>query len=724
MSDEYQEFDPSQYINNIQTTVSPATQFVEHNPEDYFKNITVLEQPKTFSKTLEEKSHNILKNAEFFANPGRFMPKSAKQFAQSAASLADTTIGSAIPAAGSYLIQGVTRPFTTPEKAAEYGQEFASATDKPFGKAFGITNELSYKNEASNRLMQFVSENMDKGADYISQQTGLPKEDVAHMMNSLTIAGTHATNTYVVPKVKTAVGKMRQAFEEKQAELESGTPFKSEQSKGFAEPKGQVTVQQVGSQIAPEGVPNNFGQTAQIATLETPKERSIEVPLELPENRAETSPFTPDELKQRETLLNKIGLDQVRQSALEGNPKEASSQFITSQADQGPYGSGMTQQINLEKEILDNHFNKIQEEAGGTTIRHGTPFQEGDKIKVGKTIKDALQEGYESHQKETTSLYKEATNTLGNTPVELKGFNDFLNADENFAYQNEKGLQTGIKQFMNRKGFLDESGNVKPLTVAQAEQVRQYINSKYHYETKQLGGQLKGLLDNDVFETVGGETYQKARKHYQKGIEVYDNPKAMGNLLADEGVNQKIPDEKVASTVVNLPHSQFEHLFNTLEADGQATAVNQLKTSLVEQIRQAGQSAKNQPFNSVAAAKEAANLGEKLNIAFRNDPKGLEAIYDGLEAANILHIPNKYPGAAIQSHLLNNKFSEIAVQRAGAVAGGAAGSMFGPVGAGVGAAGGEFLGGKAATRMRTKRQAEQLEKEIKTTKLSDMNTGK
>jgi len=725
MSDEYD-------VNSLLQNIPSGQNYLgssEYNVNDILGNIQPYTAPAVVSPS-RVTGKNILKGAEYFATGGPFGVKKFKEPAKGVASLLDTTIGSAIPSTASYVTQAVVRPFTTSERAAEIASNVGSALDKPFGKAFGITEEPAYKQEASNRFMQFVGENMGKGADWIAKQTGLPKADVEHMMNSLAIVGTHQAVQYGKPVVKGVVQNIQNRFEQAKADL-SGRPVEP-----IVETPQQVVTQQqaVTSQgtmpgaIAPEGGAPGTAPipkaTVEVSAPTAPVlERKLEVPLEMPENRAEVNPFKPEDISAREQLLNKIGLEDIRLSALEGNPKEAASQFITAQADQGPYGSGMTHQINVEKQALDNHFNKIQEEAGGTTIRHGTPFQEGDKIKVGRTIKDALQEGYDNHATETKGLYKEATDTLGKTPVELKGFNEFLNADENFAYQNEKGLQTGIKQFMNRKGFLDEGGNVKPLTVAQAEEVRQYINSKYHYETKQLGGQLKGLLDNDVFETVGGETYQKARKHYQKGIEVYDNPKAMGNLLGDEGVNQKIPDEKVASTVVNLPHSQFEHLFNTLEADGQATAVNQLKTSLVEQIKQAGQSAKDQPFNSVAAAKEASKLSEKLKVAFKNDPVALEAIYDGLEAANILHIPNKYPGAAIQSNLLKNKFSEIAVQRAGALAGGAAGSIFGPLGGGLGAAGGEYLGGKGAAQLKSGRQLEQLQKEIKRsgTPLSELN---
>jgi hypothetical protein len=725
-----QEYDINDLLKNIKSSDVLASGAKEY---DINSLLTELKPYKAESITASANASptNVLKGAEFFArNPiGSQAINSPfiKDVGKGVASVLDTTIGSAIPSAVGYVTQAVARPFTSPERAAEIAQNVSGAIDKPFGKAFGITEDPAYKQEASQRFTQFISENMDKGADWLSKQTGLPKDDVAYIMNSAAMVGGYQAGKVGIPtSIKNAAEKAITG-KEKPTIYQEPTGVLADLNRQFDQAKANLAIEPV-QPVTIGGTPGTVpikpkavevldpatGKAVVAVEQQAPiQERVFNVPLEQPVNIAETAPLSQDILAKREALINKIGIDDIRKSALEGNPKEAASQFITSQADQGPYGSGMTQQINTEKSALDKHFEKVQENAGGKIVRYGTSFQEGDKIQVGKTIKDALQEGFDDHVKETGKLYKEATDLIGDRPVTVNNFNEFLKADENFAYQNEKGLQTGIKQFLNRKGFMDENGNVKPLTVAQAEEVRQYINGKYHHETARLGGQLKGLIDSDVFEQVGGETYQKARKHYQKGIQVYDDPKAVGDLLSDQGVNQKIPDEKVGSKVVTLPNSQFEHLFNTLEADGKTTATNQIKTSLVEQIRQAGQSAKDQPFNSIAAAKEASNLSEKLKIAFKNDPQGLEAIYDGIEVADILHIPTKYPGAGVQTQLLNNKFSEMAVQRAGAIVGGAGGSIFGPVGAGVGAAGGEFLGGKGAAKLRGGRQAAQFEKEIK-----------
>ena len=107
------------------------------------------------------------------------------------ASLADTTIGSVLPLAGQ-VVQAGARPFTSPQQAEQIGGAVSSALDKPFGKAFGVTDNPAYKAEASQQIMNFIGANINKGADWISKQTGLPVEDVRNMIG---------TSTLAVPKV-------------------------------------------------------------------------------------------------------------------------------------------------------------------------------------------------------------------------------------------------------------------------------------------------------------------------------------------------------------------------------------------------------------------------------------------------------------------------------------------------------------------------------------------
>jgi len=144
-------------------------------------------------------------------------PNALQRFGQGVASLADTTIGGVLPLAG-HAVQAVARPFTTPQKAEELGQQVSSAVSQPFGKAFSVTETHGYKNEASQQLMSFIGENINKGAEWIAQKTGLPVEDVRNMTNSLALGG-GALAAKPLGAVGRAAGEKVFALEEKLPKL-------------------------------------------------------------------------------------------------------------------------------------------------------------------------------------------------------------------------------------------------------------------------------------------------------------------------------------------------------------------------------------------------------------------------------------------------------------------------------------------------------------------------
>lgn len=71
----------------------------------------------------------------------------------------------------------------------------------PIGRATGVTETPSYQNNLAKQALGFVAENMDKGADWIAGQTGLPKPDVMNMMQVLLTAGPLKTTGAVLREV-------------------------------------------------------------------------------------------------------------------------------------------------------------------------------------------------------------------------------------------------------------------------------------------------------------------------------------------------------------------------------------------------------------------------------------------------------------------------------------------------------------------------------------------
>ncbi len=113
---------------------------------------------------------------------------SVKKFLRSSAALADTVAGVVPGIAGMATYAGARAVGQTPEEASIAQAKVVGALDKPIGKAFGITETPEYKGEASQQLIRFIGENVEKGADWISKQTGVPKSDVEFYINSAALA--------------------------------------------------------------------------------------------------------------------------------------------------------------------------------------------------------------------------------------------------------------------------------------------------------------------------------------------------------------------------------------------------------------------------------------------------------------------------------------------------------------------------------------------------------
>jgi hypothetical protein len=151
--------------------------------------------------------------------PGqRQSPSALKQFGRSAASLADVTLGGVLPGAAQYLAYPFARVGRSPEEAQAITQNIVDAVGKPFGKTFGVAETPEYQQEAGRQIMDFIGQNFQKGAKWISEKTGLPTADVESYL---------ATATLTAPKVVPPVAKAAtEAIE--QAKIGVQMPFEKQ----------------------------------------------------------------------------------------------------------------------------------------------------------------------------------------------------------------------------------------------------------------------------------------------------------------------------------------------------------------------------------------------------------------------------------------------------------------------------------------------------------------
>lgn len=182
-------FDPDAYLKTIQPVAAPAVAPVAPStpvaaPAPSIRYADIPEGPDLTGVVPQTNAMRLFSPTEPSVN-------ALKQTGQGLASLADVTLGGIVPGVLGSVAYPVSRAFgQTPEQATATAQRLIAPFEKPFGRAFGITEEPGYTGEASRRLTEFIGQNIEKGAKWISERTGLPEADVANMLGTASIPAT------------------------------------------------------------------------------------------------------------------------------------------------------------------------------------------------------------------------------------------------------------------------------------------------------------------------------------------------------------------------------------------------------------------------------------------------------------------------------------------------------------------------------------------------------
>lgn len=233
-------------------------------PQDTFANIfeslaAKPGQPGKATTVQGETAEPTLKQQAITQTAGlvqKFL-QARRELGAGAASLLDVTVGGVIPGvAGPVTYAGARALGKTPEEAAALEQKVVGATEKPFGKAFGVTQEPAYTGEASRQLMDFIGQNISKGAEWIAQQTGLPVGDVQNMMGTA-IAGAAPIAGRAVSATGRAVERgvvepMRKAAAELEPPKAVAAPAPGRVSVGAAATPNEAVIQQALSVVSPQ----------------------------------------------------------------------------------------------------------------------------------------------------------------------------------------------------------------------------------------------------------------------------------------------------------------------------------------------------------------------------------------------------------------------------------------------------------------------------------------
>ena len=389
-----------------------------------------------------------------------------QKLGQGAASLADTTLGGVVPSIAGMATYGGARAIgQTPEEAAKTQQQVVSAIDKPFGKAFGVTETPGYKGEASQQIMNFIGENVGKGADYISQITGMPKPEVEHYMGLLGIAGAPVVGKglgavgkvagkelgIVGEGVKTAVQPLQEAFEKAKQKLPT---------------------------IRYEPTPAMKGMgAAEVDAARLRQERGNE-------------------------LLIPMG-DDLTKSQLTRNASDVT--FEREAAKSPEHGQPLQEKYAMQNAKLQRNLQAEVDATGAEMVGMDLP-------EFGKTLSDTFGKYEKERYQDVVDTYK-AAQDVGETaePVSYKSITDLIQK-ETQGRPTKKAQNPLYDIVLEELKANDPTGSGK-ISINAMEDIRKLINEEADPTKKgsiRLSKQLRKEIDAST-ENAGGDLYKQAR---------------------------------------------------------------------------------------------------------------------------------------------------------------------------------------------------------------------
>ena len=486
--------------------------------------------------------------------PPKTGPSSLAKFGQGLAALGDVTVGNVLPTFVGTIAYPTARAVygwkmpsqQAAQKAEELQQGLVGAIDKPFGKAFGVTETSGYKGEAVNQLMNFIGENASKGADWISKTTGVPKGDVESYMNTLGIA--------VAPTVGKGIAKV-----------------------------GQVAGKELGY----------VGEVAKTAV--EPMQKAFEkVKEKMPTVRMEKAPDTMkgmgaaevDMARLRQERGNELLIpmgDDMTKSQITRNPSDVTFERETAKSPE--LGAPLQDKYALQNEKLQRNLQAEVEQTGAEMVGMDAPD-------FGKVLSETFDKYRQDRRTEVSSAYK-AAQDAGETaqPVPYKAITDLITKET----QNRptKKAQNPLYAIVEEELKANDPNGTGLISVNAMEDIRKLINEEADPSKKgtvRLAKQIKEKIDAST-ENAGGDLYKEARAKNRAFEAEFEDQGIIRdiNRLKKGTTDRVVPLESLADKLVfKGTGADVKAVFSTLEKmgpEGQQIA-NELRGYAADKIRQ------------------------------------------------------------------------------------------------------------------------------------------
>tara|TARA_R110000822_G_scaffold154169_3_gene293700 strand:- start:826 stop:3387 length:2562 start_codon:yes stop_codon:yes gene_type:complete len=638
----------------------------------------------------------------------------------------DNTIGSVLPFFTKKLSQAGTR-FLGADKAGEISDKLVSYVDKPLGRAFGITEDPVYQNQALSRIMNFIGENKEKGDEWIAKNTGMNKNDVQFFTDMALIkAGQEPTKVIKKPieAVETIASSLQEALTEMKKPKDKTATVTLE---GVNYQPSMVGVGAAKTEINPY---KGFTGEDTISKGEFPQVKLSRVAKDVDK---------PEQAKIAQVVREILGEEGgVRPGVLSRNENTLRNEFAEAKM------SNPTMRGQVLKEQIANEQNALYRYAEKRIDETGSNKNLLSDYERGQVLHDAMasQEGLRGFFKqEKQTLFDDAKAKVGDNPIVTTKVDDLL-ADKQFRASlglgGNEGVAASAEQFIRlakEVGFKDEFGVVHPAnSISAFKAVREALNSQYNANNAKVIKKINKAIDEDMALAGGQELYKKADNMHEAEMTLFGS-KGMKELFGEideNGIQKGIPFDNMIKKLNQMPVDQFKHVFDTLSLlqnglvktkkfeiqvpkeiqDYAKAALAEIKGGLAREVYQAG--AKNAgEWNKNAVNTVLNSRAEKIKHAFSPDEQ--RAFHTLNYGGHFMQPKHEYEGAGLQQRRVGVIAGNLptALETVGALTGSTMATV-------AGRKAGEFGQSKIVGRSERK-EAEKLQKEMKQNiKLSDM----
>lgn len=635
-----------------------------------------------------EKAAKVSQAAKKFLAEQPSLGQIAAETGAGLASMADVIAGVVpmVAGTGAYAVGRALQQ--TPEEATKLQQAVEAPLSQPVGRLFGVTEQPGYQQSAANRLMQFVGENLEKGAGYIAQQTGLPQADVQNMINSL---------TFVAPQaVKGAAGAVKGGVERVAAMAPEISP--EAQAAFTAAPevaalrRGEVTPEQVaGATLTPEQALEQFraagGQVPpQAAGLSVGAAQANFGPRNLtgmeyagpggyPSLKllqvGEGVPIPEQQVNAAMVAEVMQGKGGVRPGVVTRDENALRQEYALANM-KGPDGQPLPAAITMRNQIAAEQ-NALADYAKQRIANTGadpnlkTPYTRGLRLNDAAYGESGL---LGEIQRQKQNIYDEARAIVGDNPVDTPNIRGLL-TDKQFQGELKAAdlpnFIPGLQDLFDLHATQGFRGTM-PNSIASLEQLRKSVNARRDSKNSYFIGQLIQAIDDDIASAGGPGLYQRGREIH-RAEKVLFEPKGMQKIfgkISENDIKAGVPPEKMMEALNALPIDEWRHIYDTFDSVSKGrmpgnlqglevtpelqayakSVTNEMKGSLARDIYESGAGNVGE-WSAVKAKKELNAYDEKIQHAF--DPSEVEAFHTLNAVGQLMPAASPYKGAAIQA---------------------------------------------------------------------------